>query len=124
MSRGSYNGGSSLIGWSSQGYRDKLKSKPKKLKPHTGLGRLAATAATKGHINRDDLIVFGRTSEERNAFVERLRPVVEEIMGGDKDGPYHLAAQLNAMKITTAQGGRWGLRRVTVLLRLLDDRDA
>ena len=124
MARGSYNGGSSLIGWSSQGYRDKLKPKPKKRKLGARLGKLAASAPAKGRISRDDLIVFGRTSEERKAFVERLRPVVEEIMSGDKDGPYHLTSRLNAMKITTAQGGIWGLRRVNVLLKLLEERKA
>lgn len=123
MTRGSYNGGSSLIGWSSEGYRDKLRPKAKKANP-SGLGKLAASAATKGRISRDDLIVFGRTTEERDAFVQKLRPVVEEIMSGDKGGAYHLTARLNAMNIPTAQGGRWGLRRATVLLRLLTDTDA
>lgn len=123
MTRGSYNGGSSLIGWSSEGYRDKLKPKAKKPKAR-GLGKLAVSAAAKGRIKRDDLVVFGRTGEERDAFLQELRPVVEEIMSGGIDGAYHLTTRLNAMNITTAQGGRWGLRRATVLLRLLTDTGA
>lgn len=110
-----------MVGWGSQGYRDKLKPKPRKSpKKPISLGRLAANSVLKGKISRDDLIVFGRTADERAAFVETLRPIVAKIMSGDKDGPYHLAKSLNAMEITTAQGGIWGLRRVNVLLKLLE----
>ncbi|MBK1970950.1 hypothetical protein JIX59_16535 [Brevundimonas diminuta] len=122
MGKGGYSGGSSVVGWGSQGYRDRLKPKPRKSHPTRpfALGRLAANSVLKGKINRDDLIVFGRTADERAAFVETLRPIVAKIMSGDKDGPYHLAKSLNAMGITTAQGGIWGLRRVNVLLKLLE----
>lgn len=122
MGKGGYTGGSSVVGWGSQGYRDKLKPKPRKSHPTKpfSLGRLAANSVMTGKISRDDLIVFGRTAEERAAFVETLRPIVAKIVSGDKDGPYHITKCLNAMEITTAQGGIWGLRRVNVLLKLLD----
>lgn len=124
MGRGSYRGGGTLVGWSNPNaviFRAKKPKRSPSRKPAT-LGRLAANSVSKGKISRDDLVVFGRTAEERAVFVETLRPVVAEIMSGDKDGPYHLTTRLNAMGITTAQGGLWGLRRVNVLLRLLDEK--
>lgn len=121
MGKGDYNGGGSVVGWGSHGYRDKLKPKPRKSSPTkpVSLGRLAAGSVTRGKIDKDDLLAFGRTAEDRAAFIEPLRPIVADIMRGSKSGPYRLAARLNAMKITTAQGGRWGLRRANVLLVLL-----
>lgn len=122
LGKGDYNGGSSVMGWGSHGYRDKLKPKPRKPHPAkpVSLGRLAAISVARGKIDNDDLLAFGRTSEERAAFIEPLRPVVAAIMRSSKSGPYRLATSLNAMGITTAQGGRWGLRRANVLLQLLD----
>ena len=122
MGKGDYNGGGSVVGWGSHGYRDKLKPKPKKSSPTkpVSLGRLAASSVTRGKIDKDDLLAFGRTAEDRAAFIEPLRPIVADIMRGSKSGPYSLASRLNAMKITTAQGGRWGLRRANVLLVLLN----
>lgn len=119
LAKGDYNGGGSVVGWGSHGYRDKLK--PRKSPPGklVGLGRLAASSVTRGKIDNDDLFVFGRTTEDRAAFIEPLRPVVADIMRSSKSGPYRLATRLNAMGITTAQGGRWGLRRANVLLALL-----
>jgi hypothetical protein len=114
MARGSYSGGSSLIGWSSEGYRDKLRPRKPKRK---ALGK--PTAASVKRTIREDLVVFGRTAEDRAAFVETLRPIVAEITSGEKNGPYHLTSRLNAMGVTTAQGGKWGLRRVNLLLLLL-----
>lgn len=124
LGKGDYNGGSSVVGWGSHGYRDRLKPKPRKSHPTKplSLGRLAASSVIRGKIDNDDLLAFGRTSEERAAFIEPLRPVVADIMRSSKSGPYRLATRLNAMDITTAQGGRWGLRRANVLLTLLRKR--
>lgn len=77
---------------------------------------------TNGKTKSSDIIQFGETKAERDAFLLRLRPLVRQAREQGCSTASRLATFLNSHGCTTASGERWTTRRAVVLRRLLYER--
>jgi hypothetical protein len=84
---------------------------------------VASTAVARGFvIAPKDLLHFGRTDAEREAFVDKMTSTLQLLDSAGRRRPKLVAARLNQMDAKTAIGADWNRRLVKFLQRLIHQR--